>query len=172
MTDVCAVSLLFSFYKCLFSPSGITSGDQACKSKLCCLPLCGPVSVEACLEGSTRCLKDNKVYYDSRKLVVCVHWLLSYYCLDFFAYQLKKKSYRYTETFSLWWQGYDQVTNLLIFENCKNKCMDFVPCSEIRLATVSWHFEVIYDWKVMNVERLVLYNIYVNNSTIKIQFPV
>lgn len=138
----------------------------------CVASHCGPVSVEACLEGSTRCLKDNKVYYDSRKLVVCVHWLLSYYCLDFFAYQLKKKSYRYTETFSLWWQGYDQVTNLLIFENCKNKCMDFVPCSEIRLATVSWHFEVIYDWKVMNVERLVLYNIYVNNSTIKIQFPV
>lgn len=28
--------------------------------------------------------------------------------------------------------------------------MDFVPCSEIRLATVSWHFEVIYDWNESN----------------------
>lgn len=64
MIDVCVVSLLFSFYKCLFSPSGITSGDQACQSKLYCF-CCGPVSVRACLEGSTRCLKGNKVCYDS-----------------------------------------------------------------------------------------------------------
>lgn len=57
----------------------------------CVASHCGPVLVEACLEGSTRCLKANKVYYDSTKWVVCVHWLLSYYCLDFCCLSFEEK---------------------------------------------------------------------------------
>lgn len=54
-----------------------------------------------------------------------------------------------------------------------NKHMEFIPCSEIRLVTVSRYFDIIYDWNESNECTEIGFKLYLCRQHYhKIQFHV